>query len=326
LSERLTCGVSAAGGTNLYYVDPLGDVLDLSRVRGALLCNVHASAPWGLEVPGTGEASVHVVTSGTAWLRVGDDEPAQLMPGDVFLLPSGCAYRLSSTPDGLCERFDQRLRALMTPERNLEIGGGGARTVFFCAEYVYDLDVAQSLMSLLPTVLRVPAGPAQAGRVAMIVELLAGEVGGRGPGSGPAVARLLDLLLIAAIRHWVVHDPGAGGPSWLTALRDPAIAGVLALLHARPAEPWTLERLADEAHLSRTTLARRFTDAVGEPPLTYLTRWRMHLASARLKDTSDTVEVIAREVGYSTEHAFNRAFARHRGHPPGRYRRLARTA
>ena len=139
------------------------------------------------------------------------------------------------------------------------------------------------------------------------------------------MARLLDLLLIEAIRHWVVHDPGAGGPSWLTALRDPAIAGVLALLHARPSEPWTLERLAGEAHLSRTTLARRFTEAVGEPPLAYLTRWRMHLAAARLKHTSDTVEVIAREVGYTSEHAFNRAFARHRGNPPGRYRRLART-
>jgi AraC-like DNA-binding protein len=315
-----------AGGTTLYRVDPLGDVLDLSRVRGALLCNVRAAAPWGLDVPGTGDASVHVVTSGTAWLRVGGDEPAHLMPGDVFLLPSGVGYRLSSTPDGFCERFDQRLKAQMTPERDLAIGGGGARTVFLCAEYVYDLDVAQPLMSLLPAVLRVPADPARTGRVAAIVELLAGEVGAHGPGSRPAVARLLDLLLIEAIRHWVRDDAVAGGPSWLTALRDPAIARVLALLHARPAEPWTLERLADEAHLSRATLARRFTEAVGESPLAYLTRWRMHLAAARLKHTSDTVEVIAREVGYTSEHAFNRAFARHRGHPPGRYRRLARTA
>jgi AraC-like DNA-binding protein len=315
-----------AGGTTLYRVDPLADVLDLSRVRGALLCNVHAAAPWGLDIPGTGDASVHVVTSGTAWLRVGGDEPAQLMPGDTFLLPSGVGYRLSSTPDGLCERFDQRLKARMTPERDLAIGGGGARTVFLCAEFVYDLDVAQPLMSLLPSVLRIPADAARARRVATIVELLAEEVGAHDPGSRPAAARLLDLLLIEAIRHWALHDPGAGRPSWLTALRDPVIARILALLHARPAEPWTLERLADEAHLSRTTLARKFTEAVGEPPLAYLTRWRMHLAAARLKHTSDTVELIAREVGYTSEHAFNRAFARYRGHPPGRYRRLARTA
>src|SRR5215469_5520954 len=108
-----------AGGITLYRVDPLGDVLDLSRVRGALLCNVHAAAPWGLHVPGTGDASVHVVTSGTAWLRVGSDQPTQLMTGDVFLLPSGVRYALSSTPDGLCERFDQRLKARMTLERDL---------------------------------------------------------------------------------------------------------------------------------------------------------------------------------------------------------------
>ena len=214
----------------------------------------------------------------------------------------------------------------MTPERDLVIGGGGTRTMFLCAEYVYDLDVAQPLMSLLPTVLRVPADPARAGRVAMIVELPAGEIGAHGPGSRPAVARLLDLLLIEAIRHGVRDDPSADGPSWLTALRDPAIARVLALLHARPGEPWTLERLADEAHVSRATLARRFTEAVGEPPLAYLTSWRMQLAAARLKHTSATVEVIAHEVGYTSEHAFNRAFARHRGNPPGRYRRLARTA
>jgi AraC-like DNA-binding protein len=162
--------------------------------------------------------------------------------------------------------------------------------------------------------------------VAPLVELLAGEVGAHGPGSRAAVARLLDLLLIEAIRHWARHDPDVAGPSWLAALRDPTIARILALLHARPGEPWTLERLAAEVHLSRATLARRFTEAVGEPPLAYLTGWRMHLASARLKHTSDTVDVIAREVGYTSEHAFNRAFARHRGHPPGRYRQLARIA
>jgi AraC-like DNA-binding protein len=307
-------------------VDPLGDVLDLSRVRGALLCHVHAAAPWGLDVPATGGASVHVVTRGTAWLRLGRDEPAPLLPGDVFLLPSGVGYRMSSTPDGPCQLFDQRLKARMTTERDLTIGAGGERTVFLCAEYDYDLDVAQPLMSLLPAVLRVPADPNRTGRVASIVGLLAEEVGAHGPGTRVSVARLLDLLLIEAIRHWINHDPDAGGPSWLAGLRDPTIARTIALLHARPAEPWTLERLAGEVHLSRATLARRFSESVGEPPLAYLTRWRMHLAAARLKHTSDTVEVIAHEVGYASEHAFNRAFARHRGHPPGRYRRLARTA
>jgi AraC-like DNA-binding protein len=100
----------------------------------------------------------------------------------------------------------------------------------------------------------------------------------------------------------------------------------VALLHERPAEQWTVDSLAREVHLSRATLARRFAEVVGEPPLTYLARWRMHLAAQRLKYSTDTVGTIAREVGYTSEYAFNRAFARHRGQPPGRYRRLARVA
>lgn len=122
-------------------------------------------------------------------------------------------------------------------------------------------------------------------------------------------------------------SPAAGAsPSWLTALRDPLIARVLALLHDRPGERWTLASLAGEVHVSRATLARRFTDAVGEPPLSYLGRWRMHLAAERLKHGTETVEEIARGVGYTSEYAFSRAFARHRGQPPGRYRRLAQAA
>ena len=99
------------------------------------------------------------------------------------------------------------------------------------------------------------------------------------------------------------------------------VARALALLHERPGDPWTVEALAGAVHLSRATLARRFAAQVGEPPLAYLTRWRMVLAARRLKSTTDTVETIARDLGYTSEYAFNRTFRRHRGQPPGRYRR-----
>ena len=132
---------------------------------------------------------------------------------------------------------------------------------------------------------------------------------------------MIDLLLIHVVRTW--SAAGDERPSWLRALNDPVIAHVIAVLHDRPAEPWTIERLAAEVHLSRATLARRFAELVGEPPLAYLTRWRMDLAARRLRDTTDPVETIARSVGYTSEYAFNRAFSRHRGLPPGRYRRAA---
>lgn len=307
-------------------MDPLADVLDLSRVRGALTANVRARAPWGLALPQSSGASFHAVTSGSAWLRVDGHEPLQLIQGDLVLLPSGSPHRVSSEPRGRCRPFDRRMKEeLMTPEGDLIFEGAGAATSFICAGYDYDLDVAQPLMGLLPDVVYVPVDPVDGRDIAAIVALLAGEVGVREAGSRAAAARLIDLLLIAAIRRWA-DQQGEGPPSWLTALRDPTIAKVLALLHDRPGEPWTLESLAREVHMSRATLARRFTESVGEPPLTYLTRWRMHLAAQRLKHSTDTVETIAREVGYSSEYAFNRAFSRNRGQPPGRYRRLARVA
>jgi AraC-like DNA-binding protein len=308
-------------------MDPLADVLDLSRVRGSLVASVRAHAPWGLELPQSTGASFHAVTAGTAWLRAEGQEPLQLMPGDLLLLPAGVAHRLSSEPRGRCRPFDRSIKEeLMTPEGRLELPGHGSTATFVCAGYDYDLDVAQPLMSLLPPVLHVPAEPVTGRNIAAIVDLLANEIGLREAGSRAAAARLIDLLLIAAIRRWAQAQPDSAPPSWLTALRDPVIGHVLALVHDRPADPWTLEKLAREVHISRATLARRFTDAVGTPPLTYLSNWRMQLAAQRLKHTTETVESIAHDVGYTSEYAFNRAFARHRGQPPGRYRRLAQAA
>ena len=308
-------------------MDPLADVLDLSRVSGALMANVRARAPWGLDVPAGNGASFHAFTSGTAWLRVAGAEPLQLMPGDVLFMPSGVRHRLSSDPRSRCQPFDRRMKEeQITPEGGLELGGAGALTTFVCAGYDYDLEVAEPLMSLLPRVIHVPADPLAGRDVTAIVGLLAAEAGMQRPGARAATSRLIDMLLIATIRHWVAAEPGDERPSWLHALRDPQIARALALLHDRPAEPWTVASLAREVHMSRAALARRFAELVGEPPLTYLAGWRMHVAAQRLKNSTDTVDTVARAVGYSSEYAFNRAFSRHRGQPPGRYRRLARAA
>jgi AraC-like DNA-binding protein len=327
LSDRLGGLAEVRLWVICFGVDPLADVLDLSRVRGALVANVRAHAPWGLGLLQNTGASFHAVTSGTAWLRVDGRQSVQLMPGDLLLLPSGVAHRLSSEPEGRCRSFDRALKEeLMTPDGDLNLGGAGAVTTFVCAAYDYDLDVAQPLMGLLPHVLHVPVDPVGGRSVAAIVDLLAGEIGLKEAGSRAAAARLIDLLLIAAIRRWAEEQPDGAPPSWLAALRDPLIGHVLGLLHDRPGESWTLEKLASEVHVSRATLARRFNEAVGEPPLAYLSNWRMQLAAQRLKHTTDTVESIARDVGYSSEYAFNRAFSRHRGQPPGRYRRLAQTA
>jgi AraC-like DNA-binding protein len=308
-------------------VDPLSDVLDLSRVSVALMVSVRACAPWGLDLPYRPGASFHAITSGMAWLRMDDSDALQLTPGDVFLLPAGARHRLSSEPKGRCVPFDTSLHERpLTTDGDLALGESGAATTFVCAAFDYDLEVGEPLMGLLPPLIHVPADPVAGRDLAAIIELLAMEVGARRPGSRAAAARLIDSLLIAAIRHWLDRHADGEAPSWLRALRDPVLALVIAELHARPAEPWTVESLAREVHVSRATLARRFAEVVGEPPLTYLTRWRLHLAAHRLKYSTDTVGTIAREVGYTSQHSFNRAFARHRGQSPGRYRRLTSAA
>ena len=221
--------------------DPLADVLDLARVRGALMASVRAGHPWGLELPQSPGASFHAVTSGLLWLRVEDRPPVQLSAGDVLLLPTGIAHELASTADGPTIPFDRALkRERIGANGELLFDGGGATARILCAAYDYDRDIAHPLLALLPDVLHLPADPVAGAKVAAILALLAGEV--------------------------------------------------------------------------------------GEPPLAYLTRWRMDLAARRLRDGDEPVETIARSVGYTSEYAFNRAFSRHRGEPPGRFRRRVSVA
>jgi len=307
-------------------MDPLAEVLDVSHVRGAVLAHVCANDPWGMRLSSTPGAAFHAIAAGTCWLRLDGSPPLQLMPGDVVLLPTGSAHDMVSTPDGRTRAYDRVTKEeLMTPDGDLLIAGPGATTRFICAAYEYDHEVAHPLLSLLPPVVHIPAdAPGDGGPIQSTLRLLGGELGGRSPGSRSVVARLTDVLFVQVLREWLERE--SGGACWLRALRDPQIAEVIAVMHARPAEPWTLASLAQSVNLSRATLARRFTELVGEPPLAYLTRWRMDLAARRLRETTEPVNVIAHGVGYTSEFAFSRAFTRMRGEAPGRYRRALRAA
>ena len=307
-------------------VDPLAEVLDVSRVRGAVLAHVCANDPWGIRPSVAPGAAFHAISAGTCWLRLDGSAPLQLMPGDVVLLPTGSAHDLVSSPDGRARAFDRVAKEqLMTPDGDLVIAGPGAVTRFICAVYDYDHEVAHPLLSLLPPVVHIPASaPGDGGPIQSTLRLLAGELGGRSPGSRSVVTRLTDVFFVQVLREWLAREHGSA--SWLRALRDPQIAAVIAAMHERPAEPWTLATLAQSVNLSRATLARRFTELVGEPPLTYLTRWRMELAARRLRETTEPVNVIAHGVGYTSEFAFSRAFTRVRGEAPARYRRALRAA
>ena len=311
-------------------MDVLGDVLSMARVDAALMATFDARAPWGIELPARRGASFHAVVAGTCWVSF-DGAPARLLgPGDLTLLPTGVRHELRSEPGLPLRRFDDDLkRTLIQSNGELVIEGPGARTRILCAGYSYDTDTAHPVLGLLPTVLHVPTTQPELGPwLRSLLDLLAHETHDTtATGSGTAAVRLLDLLLIHVVRAWLRTAPDEPPhPSWLHGLRDPVTARTLAALHEQPGRDWTVESLARAVNVSRATLARRFTRHVGEAPLSYLTRWRIELAARRLRDTTLPAATIAREVGYTSEYAFNRAFTRVRGHPPGRYRRMVTDA
>jgi AraC-like DNA-binding protein len=303
-------------------VDPLTAVLAVIRVEGALLANVTAHAPWGFGSPFAPDAAFHAVLAGTCWLRVPGQEPRQLVPGDVALFPTGTYHELSSAPDNDVKPYEELARLHPVDGRGaMLVPGTGACTRFICAGYAYDRAAAPPLMSLLPPVLALASGdPATDTAVQATLRLLAHELHTGAPGSAGVVDRLVDVLFVHVVRAWLATAPESTDPSWLRGLRDPTIAQVLALIHTHPERPWTLESLAREAAMSRATLGRRFRTLVGSAPLEYLTRWRLDLAARRLRDTTDPIETIARSVGYTSPFAFTRAFTRHHGLPPARYR------
>lgn len=304
-------------------MDLLGDVLALSAVRGTVAASVDAGEPWGLRLSQIPGAAFHAITSGTVWLRMNGSPDVHLMPGDVALLPTGTAHSLSSGRRVALQPWESVASAQQrTPGATIRVGEGPTQTRILCASYRHDDAVTTPLFSLLPDLVHIRAAD-QAGSLEATVRLLAGELSQQGPATDVVLNRLVDVLLIQVLRTWLESQPEHRG-SWLGAMTDPTLGAALTALHQQPAHPWTVDTLAAHVGVSRATLGRRFTDQIGESPNGYLTRWRMDLAAVRLRDTDDPVHRIAESVGYTSEHAFSRAFSRDRGQPPGRYRRETR--
>jgi AraC-like DNA-binding protein len=298
-------------------------VTELLRAGAA---KVYAAAPWGLGLDDIPGAAFHAVIEGAAWLALPRTGEIRLLPGDIVLLPTGTAHVLASGPDASTVPFDRDAaqRALAAGEE-LHLGDGGPQTRILCASYRQDPAITLPLLRLLPDLVHITAARASAA-LRTTLQLLAEETQQPAPGSAAVLDRIVDILFVQVLRTWLTAGgPGAGGPSWLSALADPVAGPALAALHAQPGTDWSVASLAAATGVSRATLARRFPAAVGDTPAAHLTRWRMDLAAQRLRDGDDTVAVIARSLGYTSEYAFSRAFTRSRGMPPGRYRATSRT-
>jgi AraC-like DNA-binding protein len=299
-------------------VDPLADLLDRARARGAVFARSTMRGEWGLGFDDDAPLSVHAVLAGEAWLTRPGEPAVRVRAGQLALVRRGALTVAGSpgTPALPLARARERWAVPGRP-RCYASPGAGPATVLVCGAYAFDGRLCERLLDAVPDVAVIEAG--MAGALGDALALLARELDGGDAGQQVLLDRLLDVVFVMAMRAWL-DELGDEAPRWYAAARDPEVGQALRLLHGEPARAWTVAGLAGAVGLSRAALARRFTAAVGEPPLAYLTAWRMSLAEELLRDGA-TLGQVAAEVGYANEFAFAAAFKRSRGVPPGRWRR-----
>jgi AraC-like DNA-binding protein len=306
-------------------MDVLADVLSVTRLGAVVVAQAELVPPWGLEIDPAAEAHVHVVSRGTCWMRLtGERRYLRLDAGDVVLIRAGVGHSICDDPKTKPGAHERVLEAMPRRLAALPSSHAHETTKVLCAKYLFQHLPPHPLTSLLPPLIHLPARQAERhGQLQLLLQLLRHEATNAESGTELVVPRLVDSLLVFIVRAWLAEQPvGAGG--WFGALRDPAIAKALSLIHERPQAHWSLEELARQVGQSRATFARRFAELVGETPGAYLTRWRMCLATKLLSETQLSLEEIAPKVGYETAAAFSRAFRRSRGSAPGRFRATAR--
>lgn len=306
--------------TSSRVMDVLSDLLQRSRARGAAFSRTTMYGDWCVQFPVGGTLAIHSIIEGDmqAWTAGEPDAPIRVVGGDVVLLRS-TPHMMASDPAAT----PQQLRQPETSGSTSYGGpGAGREAQFFCGAYVFEGDLSKSLLDALPPIARIR--PRAGSALRSTLDLLIAQVDVGDAGQQVLLDRLLDAVLVLALREWFATTGSA--PRWMAALDDPALSPALQAIHTEPERNWTVATLAGLAHQSRSGFARRFTDTIGVPPLAYLADWRMSVAKEALRDTDDSVATIAASVGYGSEYSFATAFKRHAGVAPGRWRSAHRAA
>lgn len=312
-------------------MDALAGLLDGPRAHQAFLLRSSLDPPWSLRIRDEAPLTVIAVVRGGAWLLPANGDRVLLERGDVAIMRGPEPYTVADDPStppqvliGPGQRCTTPAGDELTHMRELGVRTwGNARhgaTIMLTGTYELRGEVSARLLRALPASLVLREGEWDF----PIIPLLAQEIVKDEPGQEAVLDRLLDLVLIAVLRAWFAR-PEAGAPGWYRAYADPVVGHAVRLLHHNPARRWTVAELAREAGVSRAALARRFHELVGEPPMSFLTGWRMALAADLLREPGTTIGSVADQVGYSTPFAFSTAFKRLRGVSPQQYRAAVTT-
>jgi AraC-like DNA-binding protein len=320
-------------------MDAFSQILSGVVLKGALFFNAEFSAPWGFDAPTAQELApwlapgaphllvYHFLVEGSGIVRLRNEAPIKLEPGDVVVMPHGDAHEMCSA-QGLTHKLSEAMIAkLQTRDLSaMQAGGGGEVARFVCGYMVFDPLLCPPILQSLPPAFKVNLRTDRSGQwLEKTLLHLVEEAASEKAGSEAVLAKMSEALFVDTLRRYLAGLPEQE-VGWLAAARDPMIGKSLMLLHSRSPHPWTIAELAREVGLSRSSLVERFTRYLSEPPMAYLMRWRLKLAARALASTSRGVAEIAEDVGYESEAAFNRAFKREFGLPPARYRNTHRIA
>lgn len=294
-------------------MDPLSDIIALLQPSAAISKPITARGQWGVRYDAHDAPGFTIILAGEAWVAFEGRAALRLAQGDFLLMPSTPPFSLSSEPGLPCILVEPRSEAVRHGDRS-----GDPDFVALGGSFAFERANAPLLLSLLPDLIHIPAAQGRATRFGQLVDMLSDECLSSHPGKELITRRLLEMLLVEALRWRRV-----GGESGLLgAMRDPALARALQAMHQDVPAPWTVARLASVAGMSRSAFAARFGEALGCGPIEYLARWRMAVAKQALLRGDKSLGRIAEEIGYDSASAFSTAFRKRMGCPPGSFARL----
>ena len=322
------------------HMEVLSEVLKAVKLNGAMFYNAEFSAPWCARSvdahtvtsylsPNSQHVIIfHLLTEGCGYAHVeGDNRPLRLNAGDILIVPHGDRHILGNGPPVMPMDRSQVLEQVLSQGLKVSrMGGGGETTKFICGYMSCEPHLSEVFLGGLPPILKVSIRDGASGQwLENSIRYSVDNVDASGPGGEAVLAKLSEVLFVETLRRYIAKLP-TEQTGWLAGVRDPEVGKALALLHRKPAHPWTIAGLANEVGTSRSVLAERFQRYLSKTPIGYLTRWRLQLGAQMLKSTSHSVAQIAAEVGYESEPSFNRAFKRAFTLPPARFRTQSKPA